>query len=612
MKKLLFTALVLVLAVSLFAEKKNVILMIGDGMGINSVNMCEEYLGVDFPFTKWDTRLFCTTYSASCPEGYDPAKAWLDPEKAIPNFAWLAACTDSAASATALNSGLKTTNGRINFSPDKRQMYIPLGQMAKSMGYAVGSVTSVTWCDATPSAPFGHSAHRGDAVVQKDMLEHPIDVLGGTGSPYYDGFGVKRESIGKQPSYGHFGDAAMFKKLEAGEYGYKLIATNEGIKALAKEKNPQGPYYLCVPATGDLGYMKVPVLSENQYPGVDKDIVTLKDISLAALNVVNQNPKGFYLMIEGGAIDHGNHGNNWEHSVCQMASFAEAIEAVCKWVEENSNWDETLLLVTADHQTGGLINADGTYWVTGNGKGKTPNYKYTTGGHTNLPVPVFVKGNDACKIWEKVKGVDPVLGKYIDNTDIPVFLGAHIGAEMPASTSVAPLIETPVPEAKGITLIDLVKGDEIPIDQVWLFVFDPDRKGVGEKWFENYSVFAEAKPISTAKTWGDNNIKENDAEGWYYKKVIIPKGLAGKKYCYLYVGAADEEAWIYVNGKLALDHSCDGTGRTANEIWEEPFYVDLKKYGAGNEFDVVIRVNNEIGGAGLYKGIKLFPSDKEL
>ena len=85
MKKLLFTALVLVLAVSLFAEKKNVILMIGDGMGINSVNMCEEYLGVDFPFTNWKDRLFCTTYSASCPEGYDPAKAWIDPEKAIPN-----------------------------------------------------------------------------------------------------------------------------------------------------------------------------------------------------------------------------------------------------------------------------------------------------------------------------------------------------------------------------------------------------------------------------------------------------------------------------------------------------------------------------------------------
>ena len=176
MKKLFLTLLAVIMAVSVFA-KKNVILMVGDGMGINSVNQAEFYMGKDFPFTNWKTKLFATTYSASCPEGYDPAKAWKDPEKAIPNLGWLAACTDSAAAATALNSSLKTTNGRVNISPNADQIYVPLGQYMKAMGYGVGSVSTVVWYDATPSGPFGHTPSRGDIRVQTDMLENAIDVL---------------------------------------------------------------------------------------------------------------------------------------------------------------------------------------------------------------------------------------------------------------------------------------------------------------------------------------------------------------------------------------------------------------------------------------------------
>ncbi|MBQ0105838.1 MAG: alkaline phosphatase, partial [Armatimonadetes bacterium] len=470
MKKIMLTLIVIIMAVSVFAAnnyrgpqkierseinwgspeslsasetfrggfrggKKNVILMIGDGMGINSVNQAEFYMGKDFPFTNWETSLFATTYSQNCPDGYDPAKAWTDPEKAIPNLRWLAHCTDSAAAATALHSGLKTNGGIVNESADGRYMYIPIGQYMKSLGYAVGSISTVTWYDATPSGPHGHSYHRGDITVASDMINHPIDVLGGSGNPYYNGNGIKRPN---EPSYSNFISKDLWDIVEGGKYGYKLLADSESIKALAKEKHPKGPYFLSLPNTGDLPYMKLGELSKHQYKDCPEDIITLREMAESALNVLKENEKGFYLMVEGGAIDHGNHNNNWEHSVCQMASFADAVEGVCKWVEENSNWDETLLVVTADHQTGGIINEDGTYWVTDNGKGNRPNQKYTSGGHTNLPVPVFVKGSYANNIFKRVKGTDPVLGKYIDNTDIPQFFGEFVGFEFPLKPTRVP------------------------------------------------------------------------------------------------------------------------------------------------------------------------------
>ncbi|MBQ0105298.1 MAG: alkaline phosphatase [Armatimonadetes bacterium] len=609
MKKLLLTMLIVVMAVSVFA-KKNVIFMIGDGMGINSVNMAEHYLGKDFAFTNWKNHLFATTYSGSCPGKYDPSKAWTDPEKAIPNLAWLATCTDSAAAATALHSGIKTANGRVNINYDGDEIFVPIGQLMKSMGYAVGSISTVGWNDATPSGPFGHTPSRGDIRVIRDMLTHPIDVLGGSNNPYYNANGVERAKLGKKPSLGQFGDPELWKDLEAGRLDYKLALGTDAIKSVAKEAHPKGPYFFALPNTGDLPYMKLGEMSKRQYPGCPEDIITLEEMALSALNVLKENDKGFFLMIEGGAIDHGNHANNWEHSVCQMTSFAEAIEGVCKWVDENSDWDETVLFITADHQTGGLINADGSYWVTGAGDFNQPNIKYTTGGHTNLPVPVFVKGSYGDKIWEKVKGTDPVLGEYIDNTDIPVFLAAFMGAQMPCNTTHYSdvKIEMPKPEDK----LAKVASDEVKIDQDWAFLPDEKCVGAGEKWFEKYNLFDNAKKISTAKEWTRQGYEYESGEGWYYMHVVIPQDKKDKKYAYIYVPAADEEGWIYVNGKLAFDHSIKTTGRSSYDLWTEPFWADMKKYGAGNEFDVVIRVGNEIGGAGLYKGMKLFVSDKEL
>lgn len=610
MKKFILTILIVFMTISVFA-KKNVILMIGDGMGINSVRMAQQYMGKDFPFTKWDTKCFMTTYSLNCPDGYDPSKAWLDPVKAIPNFEWLANVTDSGAAATALNSGIKTQNGKINMSKDGKRMYVPFGQAMKAAGYAVGSISTVTWNDATPSGPIGHTAFRGDNAVMYDMLiTNPIDVLGGTGNPYYNNNGVERASIDKKKSPGLFGEANLFNKLEKGELEYKLCATSDSIRDVAKLKNPTGKYFFSLPSTGDLPYMKMGELSKNQYIGCPDNIITLSEMSESALNVLKENDKGFYLMIESGAIDHGNHGNNWEHSVCQTAALAEAVETVTKWVEKNSSWDETLLIITADHQTGGITNSDGTYWVTGNGKGKKPNLKYANGGHTNLPVPVFVKGSYAKNIYSHIKGLDPVLGKYIDNTDIAPFMGEWMGIKMPMPTTYNPVINFKLP-----TLSDRIKDlkqDQIQISQDFAFLPDEEAKGLEKKWNSDFSVYNNAKTISSLKDWNSQGYDYSSGEGWYYQKIKVPQEYMNKKYIYFYVIAADEEAWIYVNGQLAKDHSINTTGKTALELWTKPFFCDLKKYGSGNEFDVVVRVGNEVLGGGLYSGVRLYASDLEL
>ena len=113
-----------------------------------------------------------------------------------------------------------------------------------------------------------------------------------------------------------------------------------------------------------------------------------------ALNVLSQDPDGFFLMAEGGAIDWAGHANAFGRLIEEQHDFDLAIEAVVAWVEAHSSWDDTLLIIT-------------------------PGFQWNTGSHTNQVVPVFAKGKGAEKLLDAVKGTDSRRGPYIDNTDIP-------------------------------------------------------------------------------------------------------------------------------------------------------------------------------------------------
>jgi alkaline phosphatase len=98
----------------------------------------------------------------------------------------------------------------------------------------------------------------------------------------------------------------------------------------------------------------------NTLSGNPNDVPTLETMAMGAIRVLSQNPNGFFLMIEGGAVDWENHANNIEGMLKEQADFNNAVGSVKKWVEKNSSWKETLVIVTADHECG-MLWGPGTY-----------------------------------------------------------------------------------------------------------------------------------------------------------------------------------------------------------------------------------------------------------
>ncbi|MBP5274004.1 MAG: alkaline phosphatase [Abditibacteriota bacterium] len=402
LKKIILTIAVIAMAAACFAEK-NVILVVSDGTGINAINMYEQFSGKKTVMRSFPTKIFCTTYCYGL--DFDSSKAWKDASAQIPDIeGYLRNCTDSAASATAINSGRKTYNGHVNLFSGLEH-YDTVALAAKRAGYRVADVTSVSWADATPAGVSAHSIARGRwNPISHELLSNGInDVLGGGGNPWYHTNGTKKE----EASYNVI-SSSDWDDVSKGATPYKLIEDREDFLALAADKNAKGKFLFSPKCSGDM-------------PIADH-VPTTAEMAVATLNILKNNNgkdgKGFFFMLEEGRPDHANHANNGENNVAFINALDDAVRAMVEWVNKNSNWNDTMIIVTADHETGGIRNTDGTYFITSNGAGNMPNYEYTTGGHTNCPVPFFVKGGTPGLYNRYIRGKDPVWGKYIDNTDI--------------------------------------------------------------------------------------------------------------------------------------------------------------------------------------------------
>ena len=129
-------------------------------------------------------------------------------------------------------------------------------------------------------------------------------------------------------------------------------------------------------------------------------------------------------MIEGGAIDWSGHGNESARDIEEVQDFNKSVDAAIDWVEENSSWDETLLVVTADHETGYLSGAnersEGKFnSMNGGGSNTLPSgHQWYSTQHTNQLVPFFFKGAGSKALRAKATHTDPVRGDYIDNTTL--------------------------------------------------------------------------------------------------------------------------------------------------------------------------------------------------
>ncbi|HNZ39831.1 MAG TPA: alkaline phosphatase, partial [Candidatus Latescibacteria bacterium] len=158
---------------------KNVIILVGDGMGFNQVEAGSLFLGRQV-FERLPVRYGCTTFSASG-NGYQPDSAWT-------SFDYLKKrATDSGAAATALASGTKTTNGAIGVGPDGDPVPNIL-EVAEDVGKATGVVSSVGISHATPAGFVAHSRSRGslESIAQEMILRSRVDVIMGAGNPWFD------------------------------------------------------------------------------------------------------------------------------------------------------------------------------------------------------------------------------------------------------------------------------------------------------------------------------------------------------------------------------------------------------------------------------------------
>ncbi|MCC9595309.1 MULTISPECIES: alkaline phosphatase [unclassified Rubrivivax] len=465
------------------ALPKNVIVMISDGASWNTWEMAANWqAGVkanDLPaYAAMPVRLGMTTFplttsttktdTAETTLSYDPAKAWdttlvtaagwiggstgNDYTTAIAGYQYLRQnVTDSAAAGTALASGHKTYNNAINVDNFGNPVeYIT--QIARAQGKATGVITSVPFNHATPAAFGAQNASRNAYnAIAKSMLETgPLDVLMGAGHPEYDDNGRAWADIDPTcatnacRAANNYIAATEWQRLKAGTLkpagataAWKLIDDKADFEKLAAGTlSYDGPIFGIPRVASTLQQARQAAVKGNdaaQPSGValNTTVPTLETMTKAALAALGKNQKGLFLMVEGGAVDWAAHANQTGRIIEEQVDFNRALAAVNAWVEKNSNWNETLLIVTTDHGNALPLGtaSDSTAFqpITNAGAGQLPQLRWWSDNHTNEVVRVWARGKYAEKMNQYARGRDAQFaarighnadGSYIDNTDI--------------------------------------------------------------------------------------------------------------------------------------------------------------------------------------------------
>jgi len=289
-------------------------------MGNPQVAATQYYLGsienpqsefpvpADLSFTRFEALGMVTTYDAS-------------------SF-----CPDSASTATSMASGEKTLSGVINYNIDKTEPFKLITEYAKEAGKKVGVITSVSLDHATPAAYYAKAPSRKqyyDIAVQ-GLTGTTLDYLGG-------GSFLKPDGDGTQEN--------LFDL--AAENGWTLANTNEAIRALNADS---GRVLAIDPNIADseaLNYEIDRVRKEE----AGENILALADYVKAGIDVLD-NENGFFMMCEGGKIDWSGHANDAATSIHETIAFSDAVQVAIDFAKEHA--DETLIIVTADHETGGM------------------------------------------------------------------------------------------------------------------------------------------------------------------------------------------------------------------------------------------------------------------
>lgn len=291
------------------AKPKYVFFLIGDGMGLASMYSANRYMqlkGEDdrLVFSQFPNTGMIYTYSES------------------------SGVTDSAAAGTALACGEKTSNGTIGMLSNHTDTLESMAYMAKKSGKAVGIITSVSIDHATPAAFYGHQSYRGMAYeIAMDGLHTGFDLFGGSG--FVEPISKKDSSLPE-----------VYSSYE--KAGYTIL---RGKDNLAKLASIDGKAVVCERegvATDAFAY----AIDKSDADMQVEDVVEFAFPFLKARG----GKSGFFVMVEGGKIDWANHSNDLATSLGETFSFDKVVEAAYKFYQQYPN--ETLIVVTADHDTG--------------------------------------------------------------------------------------------------------------------------------------------------------------------------------------------------------------------------------------------------------------------
>lgn len=363
MRKLSSLLLLMVLSIcwSYAQQAKYVFYFIGDGMGVNQVQGTEIYqaelegkMGISpLLFTQFPYSTVAITNSATN------------------------RVTDSAAAGTALATGRKTKNSTIGVLKDQETPISSVAVWAKNKGCRVGIATSVTVNHATPGAFYAHAAKR--------TLYHEIGKdLYKTGFDFYAGSDFRDATDKNNPTTENLYEMAS-------KNGYTIA---RGYKDYLKQsKKADKMLLLQTEEASKREFVAIPYAIDRK-----KGDMTLQDITRSAINFLSKDSsKGFFLMVEGGRIDWACHSNDAATTFHEVIDFDNAIKIAYEFYSQHS--DETLIVVTADHETGGFVLGTGTYDLN---LQVLKNQKVSENGFTRIVNEMRAKTNNQVS-WEAIR-----------------------------------------------------------------------------------------------------------------------------------------------------------------------------------------------------------------
>ncbi len=306
---------------------KNIILFIGDGMGTAQLYAGMTTSNQLYNLLKFPYSGFSITFSAD-------------------NY-----ITDSAAGGTAIACGVKTNNGMIGETPDKTAV-ASIVEIAHKKGLATGVLSTSAITHATPASFVAHNSGRGNYEdIARDFLNGTVDVFIGGGEDHF-----RKRADGK--------DLTLDLKAQ----GYDMVTTLESLKASTSPK-----------IAGLLAKEHMPKASEGRQG-------MLEEMTRKAIGTLSKNKDGFFMMVEGSMIDWGAHEMNIDYVTSEMTDMDKAIGVALDFARKNG---ETLIVATADHETGGLSLTGGSL------KEHTVTANFAGTNHTGVMVPILSYGPGA-------------------------------------------------------------------------------------------------------------------------------------------------------------------------------------------------------------------------